>query len=68
MQHQKVIRTTLGELVAAVADEIVPFVRDPASVYPVVPYILNDLLARHRAPVLERSHRAYPSYLAKAPR
>ncbi len=68
MRQQKVIRTTLGELVVAVADEIVPFVRDPASVYPVVSYILNDLLVRHRVPVLERSHRTYPSYLAKTPR
>ncbi len=66
MRQQKVVRTTLGELVIAVTDEVIPLVRDPTSVYPVVSYILHDLLMRHRVPVLEQSRRTYPSYLAKA--
>ena len=48
IRQQKVIRTTLGDLVAAVTDEVKPFVRDPSALYMVVSYILNDLLARHR--------------------
>jgi hypothetical protein len=48
IQKQKVIRTTLGDLIAAVTDEVKPFVRDPSSLYMVVSYILNDVLARHR--------------------
>jgi hypothetical protein len=48
LRQQKVIRTTLGELIAAVTDEVKPFVRDASSLYMVVSYILNDVLARHR--------------------
>jgi CII-binding regulator of phage lambda lysogenization HflD len=48
IQKQKVIRTTLGDLIAAVTDEVKPFVRDPSRLYMVVSYILNDVLARHR--------------------
>jgi len=48
IQKQKVIRTTLGDLIAAVTNEVKPFVRDPSSLYTVVFYILNDVLARHR--------------------
>jgi len=48
IQKQRVIRTTLGDLIAAVTDEVKPFVRDPSSLYMVVSYILNDVLARHR--------------------
>jgi hypothetical protein len=47
IQKQRVIRTTLGDLIAAVTDEVKPFVRDPSSLY-MVSYILNDVLARHR--------------------
>jgi hypothetical protein len=48
MRQQKVIRTTLGDLIAAVTDEVKPFVRDPSRLYMVVSYIVNDVLARHR--------------------
>ena len=48
IQKQRVIRTTLGDLIAAVTDEVKPFVRDPSSLSMVVSYILNDVLARHR--------------------
>ena len=35
---------TLGELIVALTDEVMPFVRDPASLHLVVSYILNDVL------------------------
>jgi hypothetical protein len=62
LRRQKLIRTTLGDLIAAVTEEVKPFVRDPSGVYMVVSYIVNDVLARHRA--RKRSLRKYPSYLA----
>jgi hypothetical protein len=48
MRRQKVIRTTLGDLIAAVTDEVKPFVHDPSRAYLVVSYILNHILARYR--------------------
>ena len=65
LRQQKVIRTTLGELIAAVTDEVKPFVRDASSLYMVVSYILNDVLARHHLRADKRSLRKYPSYLAQ---
>ena len=53
--QRKVIRTTLGDLIAAVTDEVKPFARDPSGLYMMVSHILNDLLARHR---LRAAHRA----------
>ena len=66
MRQQKVIRTTLGELIAAVTDEVMPFVRDPSALYMVVSWILNDVLAHHRLRGHKESRRRYPSHLAKA--
>jgi hypothetical protein len=43
--QQNVIRTTLGDLIAAVTDEVKPFVRDPLDVYIVVSRVLSDLLS-----------------------
>ena len=57
IQKQKVIRTTLGDLIAAVTDEVKPSVRDPSGLYMVVSYIVNDVLARHR---LRASDQATP--------
>ena len=65
LRQQKVIKTTLGELIAAVTDEVKPFVRDASSLYMVVSYILNDVLARHHLRAGKRSLRKYPSYLAQ---
>jgi hypothetical protein len=59
-RQRKVIRTTLGELIVAVTDEVMPFVRDPSALYLVVSYILNDVLARHQLRVHKRSRRKYP--------
>jgi hypothetical protein len=65
MRQRKVIRTTLGELIVAVTDEVTPFVRDPSAMYIVVSCILSDLLAHHRVRVHKPSRRTYPNNLAK---
>lgn len=33
MQQREIIRTTLGELIVAVTDEVTRFVRDPSGMY-----------------------------------
>jgi hypothetical protein len=63
VRRQKVIKTTLGELIVALTDEVMPFVRDPSALYKVVSWAVNDVLTRHR-PRIQR--RRYPSHLAKA--
>ena len=58
MRQRKVIRTTLGELIVAVTDEIMPIIRDSADAYIVVSWVLNDVLThqlRHR----KQSRRKY---------
>jgi hypothetical protein len=61
--EKKIIRTTLGELVVAVTDEVVPLVRDRSALYKVVSRVVNHLLARR---VQKRSRRKYPASLASA--
>jgi hypothetical protein len=65
IRRQKVIRTTLGDLIAAVTDEVKPLVRDPSGLYMVVSYVLNDVLARHRRRAHKRSRRKSPRYFAQ---
>ena len=65
IRRQKVIRTTLGDLIAAVTDEVKPLVRDPSGLYMVVSYVLNDVLARHNRRAHKRSRRKYSSYFAQ---
>ncbi len=48
MRQRKVIKTTLGDLIVAVADELMPIIRDPAGAYMVVSWVLNDVLTRQR--------------------
>jgi hypothetical protein len=64
-RRQKIVRTTLGDLIAAVTDEVKPFVRDSSGRYAVVSYILNDLLARRRQRTHDRSLRKYSSPFAQ---
>jgi len=64
-RRQKIVRTTLGDLIAAVTDEVKPFVRDPSGLYAVVSYILNDLLASGRRRTHDRSLRKYSSVFAQ---
>jgi hypothetical protein len=61
---RKVIRTTLGDLIAAVTDEVTPFVRDRSGLYMMVSHILNDVLARHRLRAHKRSRLKSPRYFA----
>lgn len=65
-RQRKVIRTTLGELVVTVTNEVMPFVREPSALYPVVSCIVNDVLTRHRLGVHKWSRGKYPICLAKA--
>ena len=58
MRRRKVIRTTLGELIVAVTDEVMPIIRDPSGAYSMVSFILSDLLTRHQVPVHKRSLRS----------
>jgi hypothetical protein len=53
-RQRKVIRTTLGDLVAVVMDEVKSFVRDPSGRYLVASFVLNDLLAHHQPRVPRR--------------
>ena len=54
MRQRKSTRTTFGELIAAVTDEVRPLVRDPSEVNRVVSCILSDLLARRVVHFAER--------------
>jgi hypothetical protein len=65
MGQRKVIRTTLGELVVAVTDEVMPIIRDPLGLYRVVSFILSHLLTYHQVRVHKRSLRKYPGYLVE---
>ena len=61
MRKRKVIRTTLGELIVAVTDEVMPIIRDPADAYIVVSWVLNDVLTHRRLRYHKQSRRKYPS-------
>jgi hypothetical protein len=56
MPQREIIRTTLGELIVAVTDEVMPIIRDPSGLYRVVSYILSDLLAHHQVRVSKKVH------------
>jgi hypothetical protein len=51
MRGRKIIRTTLGELIVAVTDEVMPIIRDRSAISVVVSYILSDLLAHQHVRV-----------------
>jgi len=61
MRQRKVIKTTLGDLIVAVADEVIPIIRDPAGAYVVVSWVLNDVLTRQRVRDHKPSRRKYQS-------
>jgi hypothetical protein len=64
MRQRKVIRTTLGELIVAVTDEVMPIIRNPSGAYKVVSFILSDLLS-HQVRVHKQSRRKYPGHLVE---
>jgi hypothetical protein len=53
--NQRIIRTTLGELIAAVTDEVRPIIHSPSRLYTVVSWILDDLFARNQIRVHRKS-------------
>jgi hypothetical protein len=55
----KVIRTTLGDLVVAVTDEVMPVIRKPSGGFVVVSFIVNDLLAQYQARADRRPRRKH---------
>jgi hypothetical protein len=59
--RRKVVRTTLGDLVAAVMDEVKSFVRDPSGRYLVASFVLNDILAYHQRRVSKQARRIWQS-------
>ena len=48
LRQREIIRTTLGDLIAAVTDEVTAALGDSPATYVVVSYIVSDLLIRHR--------------------
>ena len=66
MRQRKVIRTTLGELIVAVTDEVRPFVHDPSDLYIATSFVLNDLLAHDQVHVPKQSRRIHSSCFPKA--
>jgi hypothetical protein len=61
MRQRKVIRTTLGELIVALTDEVLPIIPDPAGAYMVVSWVLNDVLTHQRLRDHKQSRRRYQS-------
>ena len=57
MRQPKVIKTTLGDLIVAVTDEVMPTVRDSVSAYMVVSWVVSDVLTRQRQRDHERARR-----------
>ncbi|MGH7874571.1 MAG: hypothetical protein ACREQO_20450 [Candidatus Binatia bacterium] len=60
MPQRKVIKTTLGDLIVAVTDEVMPIVQDPAGTYMVVSWVLNDVLTRQRVRDHKQPRTQYP--------
>ena len=54
MRANKHIDTTLGALIAAVTDEVMPIVGNQANADVLVSYILNDLLIAKRLRMKKR--------------
>ena len=57
MRQRSIIKTTLGDLIAAVTDEVRPFVADPSDLYLATSFVVNDLLAHHGLRVPKQSRR-----------
>jgi hypothetical protein len=53
----KQIHTTLGELIAAVTDEVLPIADNQANADALVSYIVNDLLVAKRVKLRRRAGR-----------
>lgn len=64
MRQRKVIKTTLGDLIVALTDEVMPIIRDPGDAYVVVSWGLMTSLTRQRVRDHNQSRRKYYSGLA----
>jgi hypothetical protein len=62
MRQRKVITTTLGDLIVAATDAVMPLVHDPSSAYMLASYVVNDVLAHHHLRVHKQSRRKYENY------
>ena len=58
-RQRRVVRTTLGDLIIAVTDEVMPVVREPSALYPMVSRIVNDLVARHSRAVTPKISKSF---------
>ena len=54
MRTRKQINTTLGDLIAAVTDEVMPLAGNQANADALVFYILNDMLSANRVRLNKR--------------
>jgi hypothetical protein len=54
MRARRSIDTTLGELIAAVTDEVMPLAENQANADALVSYIVNDLLIAKRVRLRKR--------------
>lgn len=48
MRKRRIVKTTLGDLIVALTDEVMPIVSDPAGVYIIVSSLLDEVLTRQR--------------------
>ena len=44
MRPSNIIKTTLGDLIVALTDEVMPIISDPTGAYIVVSSVLNEML------------------------
>ena len=65
IRRRKIIRTTLGELIVAVTDEVRPVIHSRPRLYTVVSWILDDLFARNQIRVHRKSRRKLPDYFTQ---
>jgi hypothetical protein len=54
MRTKKQVKATLGDLIAAVTDEVMPLAGSQANADALVSYILNDLLVAKRVRLRKR--------------
>lgn len=64
MRQRKVIRTTLGELIVAITDEVAPIIRNPSAMHILVSFVLTDLLPTIRC-VFTSGHDKNSSHFAE---
>jgi hypothetical protein len=56
MERQEILETTLGDLIVALTEEAIAFVRDEKEAYKVVASMLTHLLNNSGAPLKSRQY------------